>query len=178
MTVRRTLTAIAAMAATFALLLGGQALAHRAMVSTPLAAAMRLSGVRAYSVSQPGAAPAVVQVHLASGVDLAPTIATLTARLAPILGASVEVVPVGPAQDAMRGAVETLALPVEQGISTGDFVSMAVSVRAQAAALGDAARVEVDARAVYVTVHRRAGGGDAYAVFARTAGIASSGAQA
>jgi hypothetical protein len=172
---RRVASALAAMAATFGALSAGAALAHRALVTAPVAQAMRVPGVRAYRLQTVGGAPSVT-VRLADGVDLEAVCQRLASRLAPILGTGVRLVPTGPGQAALTPALEAAAVPVEQGIATGDFVAMARAVGAEARARGLAARVEVDAGAVYVTL-TGPGGESAYALFPRpgaagTAGVA------
>jgi hypothetical protein len=174
---RRALAALAAGALTFALLSGGAAALHQTLVASPLAAAMRVAGVRGYSLVQTGAAGGpVVVVRLRDGVDLEVLCETLRSRLTPILGTTPTLVVRGPGQSALVGALEAVALPVAQGVATGQFVPMARAVAALARARGLTARVEVDAAAVYVTLTPASGrGGAAYALFTRAKGVAVAG---
>ncbi|MCL6595474.1 MAG: hypothetical protein K6V73_04595 [Firmicutes bacterium] len=170
---RRVASALAAMAATFGALSAGAALAHRALVTAPVAGAMRVPGVLAYRLQTNGGAPSVA-VQLADEVDLEAVCQRLTARLTPILGSGVRLVPAGPGQASLTTALEAVAVPVEQGIATGDFVAMARAVGAEARARGLSARVEVDAGAVYVTL-TGPGGRSAYALFPRSGGARAAG---
>lgn len=166
---RRILTTAVAMAATFGVLWAGQALAHQTMVASPVARAVRLQGVRSYAMATGDPSMPTVRVQLKNGIDLQTVAETLDNRLTPILGVTPVIDPVGPGQTALRGAVEAVALPVEQGVATGQFVSMDKAVVRLAGAQGIVARVEVDSQAVYVTLTPKTGGGEAYAIFPRSA---------
>lgn len=165
---RRVAAGALALVATFGLLSAGAAVARQATVTSPVARAMRLGAVTGYRLDTASPTPALT-VRLASGVDLERVCQSLEGRLAPVFGQAVAITPVGPGQTRLRGLVEALAVPVAQGIATGQFVSMANSVRRLAAADAVRAEVEIDAGAVYVTLRPDAGGGSAYALFPRAA---------
>lgn len=170
---RRVATGALALVATFGLLSAGAAVARQATVTSPVASAMHLAAVTAYQLDTASPTPAVT-VRLVSGVDLESVCQSLDARLAPVFGQAVAITPVGPGQTRLRGLVEALAVPVAQGIATGQFVSMASSVRRLAATHAVRADVEIDGGAVYVTLVPEAGGGSAYALFPRpAAGVGS-----
>lgn len=156
------------MAATFGVLWVGQAVAHQTLVASPVARAVRLAGVRSYRLVPQSGAPPIVEVSLADGVDLQALSGALDAKLAPILGNVPVLEPSGSGQARLRTVLEALALPVEQGVATGQFVAMNRAVVRLAAARGLRAVVEVDALAVYVTLVPKAGRGDAYAIFPRS----------
>ena len=163
---RRLAAGVVALAATFGLLTAGAAVMHEATITSPVARAMRLGAVQGYRLDTAAPTP-TVSVRLRGGVDLQAVCEALDARLAPVFGQAPALEVAGPGQAGMRALLEQAAVPVAQGIATGQFVTMSSTVERLAQKTGAAARVEVDASAVYVTL-RRKDGGDAYAVFART----------
>ncbi len=162
---RRVAAGILALVATFGLLTAGAAVAHEATVTSPVARAMRMRGVSAYRLDTASQAPALT-VDMTNGVDLEAMCQALSGRLVPVFGQAPAITPIGPGQSRLRGLVEAAAVPVAQGIATGQFVAMADAVRSLAAKDGVRARVEVDTSAVYVTLVPRHGS-EAYAVFTR-----------
>jgi hypothetical protein len=168
MTIGRRLAAGAlALVATFGILAAGAAVARQATVTSPVARAMRLSGVAGYGLAAPTGTP-LVRLRLRNGVDLQAVCDRVLARLEPVFGTAPQLAVAGPGQARLQPLLEAVSVPVEQGIATGRFVAMSSAVERMARAQGLGARVEVDARAVYVTLVAPGGRGDAYALFTRS----------
>jgi hypothetical protein len=164
---RRLAAGALALVATFGILAAGAAVARQATVTSPVARAMRLGAVVGYRLVTAAPAPAVA-VRLRAGVDLEAVCERLDGRLTGIFGVAPTLLASGPGQAVLEPLVESIGVPVAQGIATGQFVAMSKTIERLAGGARDRARIEVDARAVYVTLRSRNGRDTAYVVFPRS----------
>jgi hypothetical protein len=175
---RRIAAGALGLAATFGVLWAGAAVAHEATVTSPVARAMRLPSVSGYSLDASAASP-TLSVRLRDGADLEAVCQSLDSRLLPVFGQVPAINASGPGQSHMTPLIEAAAVPIAQGIATGEFVGMSNAVERLAGERDATAEVEIDENAVYLTLAPKGGGPDAYAVFVRTApGLSTTGGTA
>jgi hypothetical protein len=162
----RVLAGWGAMVLTWGLLEGVTLLAHGQKARAVQAALQTPQVLRAQVAYAPSPSPPTVTLWLAAGTDPQEVVERLSSRLVPLLGTVPRWRLVGPAQESLAKALDSLSLAVQEGLATGQYVPMAQEVARLAHRQGLRAQVEVDSMGAYLSL-RDAHGGEAYAFYPR-----------